>query len=209
MPGWSHNAYYHQLLLDLLPVRSQRILDVGCGTGAFAAKLAGRAERVDAVDCSEAMINQARSRTPVNVNCVLADVLEDPLPGRNYDVIVSLSALHHLSLERALPILATALRPGGRLVAIALPRPDIPRELPVEVAAAVGYRLLGAVFSARRALGRPDGFAQDSADSMMPVVIDPSLTTRQVAAQAAQLLPGARVRRLLFWRYLLTWEKPS
>jgi len=26
---------------------------------------------------------------------------------------------------------------------------------------------------------------------------------------AAAVLPGARVRRLLFWRYLLTWTKPA
>lgn len=37
----------------------------------------------------------------------------------------------------------------------------------------------------------------------MPVVMDPPLTTRGVARQATAVLPGARVRRLLFWRYLL------
>jgi len=38
--------------------------------------------------------------------------------------------------------------------------------------------------------------------------MDPPLTTREVASQAAAVLPGARVRRLLFWRYLLVWQKP-
>jgi hypothetical protein len=41
----------------------------------------------------------------------------------------------------------------------------------------------------------------------MPIV-DPVLTTREVRAESARLLPGARVRRLLLWRYLLTWRKP-
>jgi hypothetical protein len=41
----------------------------------------------------------------------------------------------------------------------------------------------------------------------MPVVMDPPLTTREAARVAAAVLPGARVRRLLFWRYLLIWEK--
>jgi hypothetical protein len=41
----------------------------------------------------------------------------------------------------------------------------------------------------------------------MPVT-DGALTTRDVRVQAAGLLPGARVRRLLLWRYLLTWRKP-
>jgi hypothetical protein len=34
------------------------------------------------------------------------------------------------------------------------------------------------------------------------------LTTHQVRRQASALLPGAQVRRLLFWRYLLLWRKP-
>jgi hypothetical protein len=32
--------------------------------------------------------------------------------------------------------------------------------------------------------------------------MDPPLTTREVADRAAALLPGVRVRRLLFLRYL-------
>ena len=31
---------------------------------------------------------------------------------------------------------------------------------------------------------------------------------REAARQAATVLPGVRVRRLLFWRYLLIWQKP-
>lgn len=45
-------------------------------------------------------------------------------------------------------------------------------------------------------------------DDGMPVA-SPELTTRQVREQAQALLPGARVRRLLFWRYLLEWDRPS
>jgi hypothetical protein len=44
--------------------------------------------------------------------------------------------------------------------------------------------------------------------AIMPVVLDPSLTTRQVRHQASALLPGAHVRRLVFWRYFLLWQKP-
>ena len=105
-------------------------------------------------------------------------------------------------------MLEAALRPGGVLAAIALPRPDLRHELPVEIVAAAGHRLLGAMFLAKRSLGSNGGFAKDSARSAMPVVMDPPLTTREVASQAAAVLPGVRVRRLLFWRYLLIWQKP-
>jgi SAM-dependent methyltransferase len=205
---WDHNAYYHRLLLRQLPQRCQRVLDVGCGAGSFAAQLAQRSKRVDAVDRSAAMIEEAKRRTPDNVNCVVADVLVDALPSKDYDAIFSITALHHMPLPGALPVLADALRPGGILAAVALPRPDPRRELPVEIVAAVGHRLLGAVFLAKRLLGSDGSFAKDPDRSSMPVVMDPPLTTREVADVAGALLPGVRVRRLLFWRYLLIWRKP-
>jgi SAM-dependent methyltransferase len=185
------------------------VLDVGCGAGAFAARLALRSEQVDAVDRSVEMIEEARRRTPGNVNCVLADVLGDPLPGKDYDAVFSVTALHHMPLQDALVVLAEVLRPGGVLAAVALPRPDLRHELPVEILAAIGSRLLGAMFLARRLLGRGGGFAKDSTHMAMPVVMEPPLTTREVARQAAAVLPGVRVRRLLFWRYLLLWQKPN
>jgi SAM-dependent methyltransferase len=155
------------------------------------------------------MIEQAKRRTPDNVNCVVGDVLVDSLPGKDYDAIFSITALHHMPLQDALKVLAAALRPGGVLAAVALPRPDLRRELPVEIVAALGFRLLGVVFLAKRLLGSKNGFAKDSSHSTMPVVMDPPLTTREVAHQAAAVLPGVGVRRLLFWRYLLIWQKPN
>jgi SAM-dependent methyltransferase len=205
---WDHNAYYHRLLLRQMPRHCGRVLDVGCGAGAFAGQLAQRSEHVDAVDRSAAMIEEARRRTPGNVNCVLADVLAGPLPGKDYDAIFSINALHHMPLPDSLPVLGAALRPGGVLAAIALPRLDLRHELPVEIAAAAGHRLLGATFLVARALGSKGGFAKDSTHSAMPVVMDPPLTTREVGDQAAAVLPGVRVRRLVFWRYLLIWRKP-
>ncbi len=207
MLDWDHNTYYHRLLLGQLPPRCHRVLDVGCGAGAFAKRLARRVEQVDAVDRSTAMIAVARQRAPENVNCILADVLTDPLPAGGYDAVFSISALHHMPLQDALPRLAVLLRPGGVLAAVALPRRDLPRELPMELAAALGHRLLGAAFLTARTVGSQDWFVKDGTHAAMPVVMDPQLTTHDVARQAGAVLPGARVRRLVFWRYLLHWEK--
>ncbi|WP_205718270.1 bifunctional 2-polyprenyl-6-hydroxyphenol methylase/3-demethylubiquinol 3-O-methyltransferase UbiG [Actinomadura sp. WMMA1423] len=112
MLDWDHNAYYHRLLLRHLPQPCRRVLDVGCGAGAFAARLARRSEQVDALDRSAEMIEAARRRVPENVNCVLADVLADSLPGKDYDAIFSICALHHLPLHEALPVFAG--RPAAR-----------------------------------------------------------------------------------------------
>jgi SAM-dependent methyltransferase len=206
---WDHNAYYHRLLLRHLPHPCNQVLDVGCGAGAFALELAKRAERVDALDRSAAMIEVASRLAPPNVTCILADLLQAPLPEGGYDAIVSISALHHISLPEALPRLAAALRPGGVLAAIALPRRDLLRELPAELTAVVGHRVFGTAFAMLRTIGRGRWYAMEPNRATMPVVLDPSLTTRQVRQQASDLLPGAHVRRLVFWRYLLLWRKPG
>jgi SAM-dependent methyltransferase len=206
--AWDHNAYYWRLLIRHLPRPCGRVLDVGCGAGGFAAQLAPLADHVDAMDRSPAMIEEARRRAPANVTCILADVLHEPLPESAYDAIVSMSALHHAPLEEVLPRLAQALRPGGVLAVAALPRTDLRRELATELTAAIGHRLLAVAFAALRAAGvRGDWYAMPASHAIMPIVM-PLLTTRQVREQASALLPGCRVRRLVFWRYFLLWQKP-
>jgi SAM-dependent methyltransferase len=207
--AWSHNAYYHRLLLRQLPRPCHRVLDVGCGAGTFAAELARRAGHVDALDRSAVMIREARRVAPPNVTCILSDIRQESLPAAGYDAIVSVTALHHMRLADVLPRLAGALRPGGVLAAVALPRADLPRELPVEAAAVVSYQALRVPFAALRAAGGGRWYAQEPTHADMPVVLDPALTTRQARQEATALLPGAQVRRLLFWRYLLLWRKPA
>lgn len=42
--GAAHNDHYHNFLLQQLPSNCQNILEIGCGTGAFARCLAGIAK---------------------------------------------------------------------------------------------------------------------------------------------------------------------
>ncbi|SFO18836.1 Methyltransferase domain-containing protein [Geodermatophilus obscurus] len=153
--SWDHNAYYWPLLLRELPRPCDRVLEVGCGAGGLATVLAGRASRVDAVDRSPEMVALARARVPANVAVTGADVLGLALPPGGYDAVVSVSVLHHLPLEEALRTLSAAVRPGGVLAAVALPRTDLPRELPVEAAAGVLHRVVGLARWVRRGGRRP------------------------------------------------------
>jgi SAM-dependent methyltransferase len=205
---WDHNAWYHRLLLRQVPDGASRVLDVGCGAGALARELARRVDRVDAIDRDPTMAALARSSAPGNLTVVEGDVLTADLPAGGYDAVVSLSVLHHLPPGPALARMAGWLRPGGVLAVVALPRIDLPAEAPVELAAVVGHRLLGTAFAAGRAVtGRP--LFRHAPDVTAMPMRDPELTTRQVRAAAAPVLPGVRVRRLVFWRYELTWTKPA
>lgn len=209
MFSWDHNAYYHPLLLRRLPPVCIEALDVGCGAGTFAAKLARRAGHVDALDRSPVMVEAARAVVPANVSCRVADVMTEPLPQAHYDAVTSVGVLHHLPLEPALERFAACLRPGGVLAAVTLPRVDLPRELPVEVATLVAQQAVGLVLTVgRRVLPGRTPLVPEPTHALMPV-LDPVLSVREVRQRAAAVLPGVRVRRLMYWRYLLVWRKPS
>jgi SAM-dependent methyltransferase len=205
---WSHNSWYHPLLLRSVPAGAERVLDVGCGAGTLARKLAGSVPHVDGVDLSPGMIEAARRDAPPSVTFSIGDALTfDPPPG-SYDAVLSSAVLHHLPLAEALPRMAGWLRPGGVLAAVALPRGDLRRELPVDVAAAAAHHTLGLAFAAARPVTGAELHRHEDSHDAMPVQ-DGALTTREVRAQARAVLPGVRVRRLLFFRYLLVWQKPD
>jgi SAM-dependent methyltransferase len=204
---WDHNAWYQARLLRALPVHLNEVLDVGCGAGSFAVRLAARARHVDAIDRAPNMIALARERVPANVDVHIEDMTTVHLPPAHYDAVTSISALHHVELTQVLPRLAQTLRPGGLLLAVALPKIDLPRDLPIEALSAVGHRLLGVAFRLEQTLTGRRRYAHEASVRVMPMQ-DPVLTTWQVREQAAHVLPNVRVRRLPFWRYELRWQRP-
>jgi SAM-dependent methyltransferase len=208
--AWDHNSYYHERLLRALPARCGRVLDVGCGAGEFASRLAERADQVDALDRSPVMIAEARQKVPANVTCLLGDAATADLPIAAYDAVTSISALHHMDLPVVLPRLAAALRPGGLLIAVSLHRLEIPRGLPAEAVSVLGNNARRTVLLCLPAgrQSRREMYRRHAARPQMPIM-NPKLTLREVRAEARTALPGSGVRWLVHWRYELTWRKPD
>ncbi|MFI7452407.1 class I SAM-dependent methyltransferase [Nonomuraea sp. NPDC049714] len=187
--AFNHNDHYHRLLLRQVPPEAQRGLDVGCGTGLFARRLAARGLDVDAVDPSEEVIAAAPAID--GVRFVQADITAMPLPKGRYDFISCLASLHHMPFG-TVSGLREALAPGGVLAVLGCYRGSSWSDHLVS-AAAVPVNA-----AARLALsGRP------AASPVQAPVATASMTLDEVRSQAADLLPGAGIRRLLFWRYLL------
>jgi magnesium-protoporphyrin O-methyltransferase len=90
-------------LLSYLPhdLRGARVLDAGCGTGAFAAELARRGAEVVAVDLSPQLIDIARDRVPADVRRLIRFEAGDMLDARlgSFDHIVAMDSLIHYSLQ--------------------------------------------------------------------------------------------------------------
>lgn len=94
------------------------VLEVGCGTGAFAARLVGELPGVAllAVDQSPRMVELTRER---GVLAQLQDVQQLLAPDASCDVVLALWMLYHVpDLDRGLAEVRRVLRPGGTFVAV-------------------------------------------------------------------------------------------
>lgn len=116
-----HNAYYERpATLSLLPdVDGRRVLDAGCGPGAYAEWLVARGAEVVAVDASPRMLELARERVGDAVAFHLAD-LSRPLAfldDASFDLVVSPLVIDYVE-DWSVPLgeFHRLLRPGGRLV---------------------------------------------------------------------------------------------
>ncbi|MFJ7246243.1 class I SAM-dependent methyltransferase [Kitasatospora sp. NPDC098652] len=192
-PYWNTNVARHPGILRAAPPGCGAALDVGCGDGLLAAKLARRCGRVVGVDSDPGMVARARAAYG-EVTFLEGDFLTLDLPDGGFDFVCSVTAVHHMDLTTALARMRELLRPGGVLVVAGLAREETAADWARWVAAAP---LVRAVKALRRASG-PES---------MPTAA-PVMSYREVREAAGQVLPGVRYRWHILRRYSLTWQKP-
>lgn len=100
-----------QTLLDWLPrdLTGRRLLDAGCGTGAFAVEAAKRGAQVVAIDISPTLIGLANERLPKDlgrghIDFRVGDLL-DPALGR-FDHVVAMDSLIHYTATDIVRVLS-------------------------------------------------------------------------------------------------------
>ena len=93
----------------------RRTLDVGCGTGTFAAALADRGAKVWGVDASTEMLAEARAK---GSRAQFKEGNAEALPFKDgwFERVVMRLSLQHVDRERALDEAARVLVPGGRIM---------------------------------------------------------------------------------------------
>lgn len=106
-------------------LHGKRILDAGCGTGAFAVEAARRGAQVVAIDLSPTLVHLARERIPQDVAHRVefhsGDML-DPALG-HFDHVVAMDSIIHYQIDDAVHALAQlAERTRGSIVFTFAPR---------------------------------------------------------------------------------------
>jgi SAM-dependent methyltransferase len=193
---WNHNVHYQPVILRAVPPGCGAALEVGCGDGLLASRLAERCAEVTAIDPDARMTALARTRAqrarPGQVTVVEADYLAYPVADASFDFACANTSLHHMDFAAALTAMARALRPGGRLAVVGLAaNGSVGDYLADGPAIPVGLAY-------RAVYGKGDPGAP---------IKDPEMTWAEVRATARRLLPGVRYRRHLLWRYSLLWRK--
>jgi len=203
--GWNHNDHYHAHLLRYVPNPCQESLEIGCGTGAFARLLAGRSRHVLGIDLSPEMIRIARTRSAgfANLDYQVADILEWPLPPEQFDCIASIATLHHLPLDLMLERMKAALKPGGVLLILDLFKAENLTDLFLNIVAFPANLImqLARTRQLQPSLAQRLAWAEHGRH-------DHYLKVSSVRRICRDILPGAILRKHLFWRYSLVWKKP-
>jgi len=192
--AWNANIHYNALVDAEVPPGAHRALDVGCGDGFLAARLAQRIPEVTALDVDAPVLARAAARfSDSSVHWLHGDVMTAELP--SFDAVVSNAALHHIDDTRAaLARLSGLVTRGGTLIVVTFVKPSLrhgPWYLTSSIACAVINQVKG------------------KWEHTAPIKWPPPDTFSQLRAHVRAVLPDARIRRLLYGRVLITWRAPD
>ncbi|MGQ7887594.1 class I SAM-dependent methyltransferase [Paenibacillus sp. WC2504] len=196
---WNHNTAFHEELVDNAKLRGGRVLDIGCGDGLLLQRLAPFAGQVVGIDPDSQAIERARTRLAAvsNVTLVNGDFLTMPIPSHKerFSTVICVATLHHMDLRSALLKMKQVLAPGDRLLIIGLAADK----------SMLDFILSGLLLLPIRIMDRAHGGMRDPNVR----IAEPKESITEIRRTVHEILPGAIVRRRFYYRYLISWDKPT
>ncbi len=190
---WNHNTAYHPWLIGIARQHNGDVLDVGGGDGLLAQRLSGVSGSVTAIEPDSAVAQRAMNRlaSRANVAVVQTDFQRYARDGRRFDLITFVASLHHMDLRTSLLRAREMLTPTGELAVVGLSANKSPIDWLWALACLPAVRI-----GSRLHRETPD---------IGVVMTDPLESLREIRRTADEVIPGASVRRTLYYRYLLRW----
>lgn len=166
---------------------------MGCGEGLLAQRLAAVSRSVVGIDADPTAIQRAvkRLQSTDNASVRLARFEAFDAEPRSVDLITFVASLHHLPLRETLQRAREMLRPAGELAVVGLSANKT-------VADWAWAALCTPVARAGSLLHRETDVGV--------AVADPRESLREIRTVTADVLPGAAIRRGLYYRYRLLWR---
>lgn len=195
---WTHNVAYHRWVLRHLR-SSDRVLDVGCGNGLLLQKIAesGSTSRLIGIEPHQPSAEKSRERLRKYENAEIFAGTFDDWAEEIVDAVIFVASVHHMDFARAVEKARGILAPGGRLLIVGCARPDGFADYVIE-----GLRMIPAK------IGSILHGEKNGGNIGVPTKV-PEISLEQVRTVAKEQLPGVRIRRGLYYRYLLEWTKES
>jgi 2-polyprenyl-3-methyl-5-hydroxy-6-metoxy-1,4-benzoquinol methylase len=192
---WSHNTAYHPWLVGIAAEHRGDVLDVGCGDGLLAQRLAPVSRSVTGIDPDPAAIGRAADRlASVRHVTVSHGDFQDYQPGAHrFDLITFVASLHHMDLRASLVKARDLLTPTGEIAVVGISANTTVRDWVWSAMCVPAARIGSWLHSEARTVG--------------VVVKDPQEGLDDIRRIVDEVLPGALVRRALYYRYLLRWSR--
>lgn len=194
---WNHNTAYHAWLMGIASRHRGDVLDVGCGDGLLAARLATVSRTVTALEPDPGAERLARARlwSRPDVTVSNHDFLSFDPGERRFDVITFVASLHHMPLRPALSRARELLTCGGELAVVGLSADKTIGDFAWAASRLPWVRIGSRWHREVRDVG--------------VVTTDPCENLAEIRGVVRDVLPGAKLRRALYYRYLLRWRKPE
>ncbi|OBJ24777.1 bifunctional 2-polyprenyl-6-hydroxyphenol methylase/3-demethylubiquinol 3-O-methyltransferase UbiG [Mycobacterium sp. 1245801.1] len=191
---WNHNSAYHPWLVGIASRHRGDVLDVGCGEGLLAQRLAAVSRSVVGIDADPTSVRRAAQRLqPIANASAQLRRFEEFEPGEaSFDLITFVASLHHLPLRDTLQKVRQMLRPAGQLAVVGL-----------SANKSVADWLWAGLSTP---VARVGSLLHRETRDIGVAVADPDEGLSEIRRAVTDVLPGARIRRGVYYRYRLLWR---
>lgn len=201
---WNHNNCYFKHLLKFVPNNIETCIDIGCGKGELSFMLSQKSQKVIAIDLADKMIDKAKAQySNNNITYICGNILDMNFENDSFDVIITTATAHHLPYEWLLCFAKNKLKKKGKLIILDLAKAESLSDYFIWGSAFIPNVLMNLLKNHRL---RKDN-AHEKEVWERHSKHDTYMTIKEIKTLAQKHLPNAIVKRKLFWRYSLIWEK--